>query len=145
MSDNVPITPGTGERVATREVQYSGETAQIQTVALATTSGANDTRTATDISETNPLPVTGAGELMEAIEALRFAVQSLTRSIGMALPGAQGWPIMEVRQATGGNLSVGTVTTLTNQAQIGGVAANDYIPVLMRLGADNLRRNISVT
>ena len=149
MSDNVQITPGTGERVATREVQYSGETAQIQTVALATTSGTNDARTATDISETNPLPVTGAGELMEAIEALRFAVQSLTRSIGMALPGAQGWPIMEVRQATASNLSVsigsGTVTTLTNQAQIGGVSANDYIPVLMRLGADTLRRNISVT
>ena len=161
MADNVAITPGTGERVATREVQYSGETAQIQTVALATTSGANDARVATDISETNPLPVTGAGELMEAIEALRFAVQSLTRTVGMAIPSAQGWPIMEMRQPTATNLNatvsiagsqtlatvttVSTVSTLTNQAQVGGFAANDYVPTMMRLGADNLRRNISVT
>jgi hypothetical protein len=32
MADNVGYTPGTGEKVATREVSYSGETAQIQTV-----------------------------------------------------------------------------------------------------------------
>ncbi len=157
MADNVAITPGTGERVATREVQYSGETAQIQTVALATTSGANDARVATDVGLDNPFPVTGAGELMEAIEALRFAVQSLTRTVGMAIPSAQGWPIMEVRQPTAANLNVtlgstaissGTITTvstLTNQSQQGGLATNDYIPTLMRMGAGNLRRNISVT
>lgn len=157
MADNVAITPGTGERVATREVEYSGETAQIQTVALATTSGANDARVATDVGPDNPFPVTGAGELMEAIEALRFAVQSLTRTVGMAIPSAQGWPIMEVRQPTAANLNVAlastaissgtitTVSTLTNQSQQGGLATNDYIPTLMRMGADNLRRNISVT
>ncbi len=155
MADNVAITPGTGERVATREVQYSGETAQIQTVALATTSGANDARVATDVGADNPLPVTGTGELMEAIEALRFAVQSLTRTVGMAIPSAQGWPIMEARQPTATNLNatvaiagsqtLGTVGTLTNQAQVGGLAANEYVPTMMRLSADNLRRNISVT
>ena len=157
MADNVAITPGAGERVATREVSYSGETAQIQTVGLATTTGPNDARVATDVSTDNPLPVTGAQELMEAIEALRFAVQSLTRSIGFALPSTQGWPIMEVRQPTAANFNVtlasttiasGTVTTvstLTNQSQQGGLATNDYVPTLLRLGADNLRRNISVT
>jgi hypothetical protein len=73
---------------------------------------------------------------------------------------------MEVRQATGSNLNVtvsgtatvgGTVTanigtgtltaltTLTNQTQIGGFNANDQIPALMHMQADNLRRNITVT
>lgn len=109
------------------------------------------------VSAATPMPVTGAQELMEAIEAMRFAVQSLTRSIGFALPSPQGWPIVEVRQPTAGNLNVtlgsttiasGTVTTvstLSNQTNQGGLATNDYIPTLMRMGADNLRRNISVT
>ena len=88
---------------------------------------------------------------------MRFSVGSLTKTIGYALPNALGQPIMEVRQATAGNLNVtasgtvtanigsGTLTTLTNQTQIGGFAANDKIPALMHLQADNLRRNISVT
>jgi hypothetical protein len=41
--------------------------------------------------------------------------------------------------------TVGTVTTLTNQTQIGGLPAFEQIPALMRLGADSLRRNVSVT
>ena len=108
-----------------------------------------------DASATNPLPVQAYGELVEAIEAMRFAIASLTKTIGFALPSAQGWPIMEVRQPTGTNLNAviasGTVTTvttmstLTNQSQIGGFSANDQIPAFMHLQADNLRRNILVT
>jgi hypothetical protein len=105
-----------------------------------------------DASATNPLPVAAYGELVEAIEAMRFAVAALTKTIGFALPSAQGWPIMEVRQPTGTNLNavigsgtVTTVSTLTNQSQLGGFATQDYIPSLMHLQADNLRRNISVT
>jgi hypothetical protein len=37
------------------------------------------------------------------------------------------------------------MATLTNQTLIGGLAATEQIPALMRLGADSLRRNISVT
>jgi hypothetical protein len=109
-----------------------------------------------DASATNPLPVQAYGELVEAIEAMRFAIASLTKTIGYALPNASGFPIMEARQATAGNLQVtvgsisggqtiATVSTLTNQSQIGGFAANDQIPAFMHLQADNLRRNISVT
>jgi hypothetical protein len=152
MADNVGYTPGTGAKVATREVTYSGETANAQAVGLVTFDGADDAKTATDISPTNPLPIGAHGELIEAIEALRMAVGSLTRSIGMALPNAQGFPIMEVRQATAANLAVTaniagnqTIATLTNQAQIGGFAANDQIPALMHLQADGLRSNITVT
>jgi hypothetical protein len=37
------------------------------------------------------------------------------------------------------------LSTLSNQSQMGGFAAQDQIPALMRLSADNLRRNISVS
>ena len=152
MADNVGYTPGTGAKVATREVNYSGEPANAQAVGLVTFDGADDAKTATDISPSNPFPIGAHGELIEAIEALRIAVGSLTRSIGMALPNAQGFPIMEVRQATSGNLAVTaniagnqSIATLTNQAQIGGFAANDQVPSLMRLSASALRSNITVT
>ena len=110
----------------------------------------------TDVSHSHHLPVVTQDELIEAIQALRFAVASLTKTIGFALPNAQGFPIMEARQATAANLNVtigsgtvtvgsGTITTLTNQSQIGGFAAQDQIPAFMHLQADSLRRNISVT
>jgi hypothetical protein len=41
--------------------------------------------------------------------------------------------------------TVTTVGTVTNQTQIGGLAATEQIPSLMRLGADSMRRNILVT
>ncbi len=110
----------------------------------------------TFVSSDTPMPVVAYGELVEAIEAMRMAVQSLVNTIGMALPNAQGFPIMEVRQATAANMNVtasvsGTVTSnigtgsLANQTQMGGFAANDQIPALMHLQADSLRRNITVT
>lgn len=155
MPDNVGITPGSGAKAASREVTYSGETAQVQVVGIATFDGADDAKTVGDVSPNNPMPIAAYGELMEAIEAMRVAIQSLTRTIGMALPSAAGWPIMEVRQPTASNLNVaaqqggtwnvGTVTTVSNQSQVGGFSANDQIPALMRLQADNLRNNISVT
>lgn len=156
MPDNVNYEANPAIKVATREVSYSGDTAHAQTVGLVTFSGANDAKTATDVDASNPVPVAAYGELVEAIEAMRFAINSLCRTIGMALPNASGQPIMEVRQATAGNLNatvtgtvnVGTTTTvstLTNQTQIGGFNANDQIPALMHMQADNLRRNISVT
>lgn len=156
MPDNVGYTAGSGVNIASREVSYSGQTAQAQVVGLATFAGADDAKTVADVSDSNPLPIAAYGELVEAIEAMRFAINQLTKSIGFALPNASGQPIMEVRQATAGNLNatvtgtvnVGTtttVTTLTNQSQIGGFNANDQIPALMHMQADNLRRNISVT
>lgn len=155
MTDNVEITPGTGVKVAAREGTYSGETAKSQTILIATAEGADDGKTITDVSPDNPLPIGAHGELIEAIEALRMAVGSLTRTIGMALPNAQGFPIMEARQATPANLQVTasiaatqtltTVSTLTNQSQIGGFAAQDQIPAFMHLQADGLRYNITVS
>ncbi|MCA3108454.1 MAG: hypothetical protein IOD09_20585 [Rhodocyclaceae bacterium] len=158
-TDNVGYTPGSGAKVATREVSYSGELAHLQVAGLATLSGPDDDKIAVDVSEANPMPVAAYGELIEAIESMRFAIGSLTKTIGYALPNAAGQPVMEVRQATAANLqvtvgsiaggqtlaTVTTLNTLTNQTQIGGFAANDQIPALMHMQADSLRRNISVT
>lgn len=153
MADNV-VLPGTGETIAADDIGG----VLYQRVKL--THGADGV--AHETSNNNPLPVdVTEGELLEQLSALRYAIQSLTRSIGLALPNAVGQPIMEARQATASNLNatvsiagsqtlatvttVSTVSTLTNQAQIGGIAANDYMPALLHLQADNLRRNISVT
>ena len=151
MADNVGYTPGAGATVAADEIGG----VLYQRVQI--THGADGI--AHETSNGNPLPVdVRDGQLLEQLSALRYAIQGLTRSIGQALPSAQGWPIMEARQPTAANLAVTaslaagqtlatvtTLATLTNQAQIGGVAANDYMPALMHLQADNLRRNISVT
>ena len=145
MADNVGITPGSGATAASDDIGG----VQFQRIKLVHgADGVNDG----DVSSANGLPVKGVGELMEAIEAMRFAINTLTKTIGMALPNAQGFPIMEVRQATAANMNVtigsGTITTVstvTNQSQLGGFATNDQIPALMKMQADNLRRNISVT
>jgi len=104
-----------------------------------------------DASATNPLPVQAYGELIEAIEALRMAVQALTRSgLGQAMPDtAQRLRVVVDAITSGITLAtvtnVGAVGTVTNQTQVGGFAAQDQIPAFMHLQADNLRRNISVT
>jgi hypothetical protein len=123
MADNVGYTPGTGAKVATREVTYSGETANAQAVGLVTFDGADDAKTATDISPSNPLPIAAYGELVEALEAIASGTVTTVSTVS----------------------TVSAVSTLTNQSQIGGFAANDQIPSLMHMQADNLRRNIVVT
>jgi len=151
MSDNVGYTPGVGATVAADDI--AGVLHQRVKIGV----GADGT--AVDVSTSNPLPVDASyGELVEALEALRMATNSLTKSIGFALPNLQGQPIFEARQATAANLQVtvgsiaggqtiGTVTTvstLTSQTNMGGHPANDQIPALMRMSADSLRRNIVV-
>jgi len=147
MADNVTL-PGTGEIVATDDIGG----VQYQQMKLVDSTPNSTTPVGTD---SNPLSVNASyGELVEALEALRIATSSLTKSIGFALPNLQGQPIFEARQATAANLNatvsgnlttITTVSTLTNQAQVGGFSANDQIPALMHLQADGLRANITVT
>ena len=145
-SDNVSL-PASGVKAASRVVDYSGEAAQVQAVALVTVAGADDAKAVADVSPDSPLPVAAYGELVEAVQALYLAVDSLCRSIGYALPNALGQPIFEARQATPANLqvtaSLAASQTLTNQAQIGGFAANDQVFALMRMAEDGLISNTS--
>jgi len=146
MADNVGYTPGTGATVAADEI---GGVLH-QRVKL----GIGDDGVAVDVSESNPMPVTlTQGEVVEALEAMRMAVHSLTRSIGQSMPDVAGRLRVVVDSITGALTlatitTVGTVTTVatvTNQTQVGGNPAFEQIPALMRLGADSLRRNVSVT
>ena len=156
MSDNLGYTPGAGAKVATRDVIYSGETAQVQAVGLVMLTGPDDGKSAVDVTQETPMPVAAYGELIEAIEALRMAVQSLTRSgLGQSMPDLAGRlrvlaenPTASAFNATvslAGGQTLATLSTLTNITQIGGLSATEEIPSLMRLGADASRKNIIVT
>ena len=109
---------------------------------------------ANPVTKDSPLPVdASSGELIEAIESLRMAVHALTRSIGMSMPDAAG----RLRVLTDASSAIGTVSTvstvtgvttvstLTNQAQVGGFAAQDQIAALMRTSADMLRQSTVAT
>jgi hypothetical protein len=139
MVDNVTL-PGTGEIVATDDVGG----AQYQLIKLVD-STVNST---TPIGTTsNPLPAALYGEAMEALEAMRFAIQALTRTVGLVQPDTAARMRVAVDAITA-NLTlttVSTVSTLTNQSQIGGYSAVEQIPSLMRMSADSLRRNITVS
>lgn len=87
MPDNVGYTPGTGAKVATREVTYSGETALAQVVGLATFAGADDAKTIADVDTSNPLPVNQSG--VSATGSLGV----LNAAIALSLNGASGWAV----------------------------------------------------
>lgn len=145
MADNVGYTPGTGATVAADEI--GGALYQ----RIKPTFG--DDGTATDVSAANPMPMAAYGELIDAIEAMRMSVQAMTRTIGQMQPDTASRMRVAI-DAISASLTLATITTvstvttcstLTNQTQIGGLAATEQIPSLMRLGADSMRRNISVT
>ena len=147
MADNIGYTPGAGATIAADDI--GGVLHQRIKI------GIGGDGVATDISTSNPMPVQEAGELVESIEALRMAVQSLNRTLGQVLPDTANR--MRVNIETGTNMTitslptlatvttVGTVTTMSNQTQIGGVAAQEQVNGILCLTAQGLRRNISVT
>lgn len=140
MADNVAITAGAGTTIATDDVGG----VQHQRVKL--TMGADGVSDG-DVSSSNPLPVIGKGELVETLEAIRFALVALTKTAGQSYPDGSGRMRVAIDAITA-SLTLATVTTVssvTNQAQMGGFAAQDQVPALMHLSADSLRRNISVT
>ena len=143
MADNVGYTPGSGEVIATDDI------AGVQYQRVKPVWGTDGV--AQDVNNTTPLPVTGAQELMEAIEAMRMAIQALTRTIGLAqvnpLTGRMLVDPSGVTSPVSGTISAGQNGTwnITNLATIGGVAANSQVQSFERMTADNLRRNINVT
>jgi hypothetical protein len=151
MADNVGYTPGSGAIVAADDI--GGVLHQRVKIGV----GADGT--AADVSTTNPMPAALYGEAIEALEAMRMAVQALTRTVGQMQPDTAARMRVALDSITAGLTlatittvgtvttvsTVTTVTTLTNQTQIGGLAATEQIPSLMRLGADSMRRNITVS
>lgn len=143
MADNIGYTPGTGATIAADEI--AGVLHQRVKIGV----GADGT--ATDVSTSNPMPIMAYGELVEAIEAMRMAIQSLNRTIGLAqvnpLTGSMYVDGSRVTQSVNGTVNAVQSGTwnITNLATLGGQAANSAIPAFERATADNLRRNIIVT
>ena len=150
MADNIGYTPGSGAIIAADDV--GGALLQRIKVVVGA-DGVNDG----DVSLANPMPIQGVGELVEQLAAIRMLLQSMTRTVGQAMPDAFGRLLVNVATGTVAVsalptlalvttvTTVTTVGTLTNQTNIGGLPATEQIPSLMRLGADSLRRNIVVT
>ena len=146
MADNTTLNPGAGGDIAATD-DIDGVKFQRVKLTLGA-DGVNDG----DASAGNPMPVAAYGELIEAIEAMRMAIQSLSRSIGQSMPDTAGrlrvlpeQPTAAALQATVSLASNQVLGTVNNQVSVGGIAATEQIPSLMRLGADSARRNITVS
>lgn len=100
--DNVALPPSS-IKAATREVTYSGELAHAQAVGLVTLDGADDSKTARDISDANPLPIQEIS-----------APTSLLNRILARLMSPLGYDRSIDRSRTTTVLESGTVTGLTN-------------------------------
>ena len=143
MADNVAYTPGSGATIAADDI----DGVLYQRVKMI--HGADGI--AHETADGNPLPIKAMGELIEAIEAMRMAIQSLNRTVGMAqvnpLTGRMLVDGAGVTQPVSGTIAAtqSGVWNVTNLATIGGQNANSQIPSFERMTADNLRRNISVT
>jgi hypothetical protein len=143
MADNVGYTPGVGAIIAADDI--GGILYQKVKMIHGADGIAHET------ADNNPLPVTATQELMQAIEAMRMAIQSLTRTIGLAqvnpLTGRMLVDPSGVTSPVSGTISANQSGTwnITNLATIGGVAANSQVQSFERMTADNLRRNITVT
>lgn len=143
MPDNIGYTPGTGSTIAADEI--SGVLHQRVKI------GIGEDGQATDVSSSNPMPVEVIGELIDAIEAMRMAIVSLQKSIGMAqvnpLTGRMLVDPSGVTSPISGTITAnqGGTWNVNNQSQIGGQSANSVVISLERMTADNLRNNINVT
>ena len=144
MADNVTL-PGTGRVVASDDV--GGVDYQRVKVSHGPDGSATDTST------TNPLPVQLLGEAIEALEAMRVALGTLTRTLAASIPDVSGRARVAVESLSSGMTlstvtTVGTVTTaatLTNQTTIGGNPATPVIPAFMGLAASAHRDRIQVS
>ena len=85
------------------------------------------------------------GEILEALQAMRMAIEVMSRSFSTFYPDTAG-RLRVLIDSTSSNLNtVNGVTTLSNQTSMGGFAANQQVPALINMNANDLRRNISVT
>jgi len=99
-------------------------------------------------------PLTSAelasSEVVEALRQIQMEVEVLKNSIGQSRVDSGG-RLRILLDSISASLTlatvttVGTVTTLSNQSQIGGVNANDQVPSLRRQAADSLLTKINIT
>lgn len=150
MADNVTL-PGTGMDVATDDI--GGKHVQ----RIKPQHGVDGE--AVDTSKVNPFPVELLGEALDAMQAMRMAINALTRTIGQSLPDTAGRQrvLLDAISASLTLATVSTVTavttvstvttvaTLTNQTNIGGFSAAPQVPALMGIQANALRARIEIS
>jgi hypothetical protein len=137
MADNVGYTPGVGATIAADDI--GGILYQKVKMIHGADGIAHET------ADNNPLPVTATQELMQAIEAMRMAIHTLTRTIGLAQVNPLTGRMLVDPSGVTSPVSQSGTWNITNLATIGGVAANSQVQSFERMTADNLRRNINVT
>ena len=142
MADNVGYTPGSGATVAADDIGG----VLYQRVKPVT----GDDGTATDVSATNPMPVAAYGELIEAIESLRMAVNSIARMLPQR--GAQesiNTNIISGSLSTVNSVSsVSSIGSISSLASITTIANRNFIEVpelLANISAQSIRNNITVS
>jgi hypothetical protein len=150
MPDNVGYTPGSGAKVATREVSYSGETALVQVVGLATVSGPDDATTVQDVSLSNPMP-TVANQSDDLLRMLSRLIKILECNAVVDQQQRQRVTI----DAITGSLVLGTVSTVTNmatlstvntvaaQTALAGMDREMYINIAKNTYANSIRSQLS--
>jgi len=150
MADNIGYTPGSGAKVATREVSYSGETALVQVVGLATVSGRDDATTVQDVSLSNPMP-TVANQSDDLLRMLSRLVKILECNAVVDQQQRQRVTI----DAITASLVLGTVSTVTNiatlntvntvaaQTSLAGMDREMYINIAKNTYANSIRSQLS--
>ncbi len=144
MPDNVSITPGAGAKVASREVEWSGETAQMQVVALGTTKGDDDARTAREIGADNPLPTQEAGSVTSLLERILLVLLS-PRGYDRATDRVRSSITIDASQNINNVAGVTTVTTvqsLSDITSLGTISARAASLAQINLAFKSLRDRI---
>ena len=147
MPDNVGYTPGSGAKVATREVSYSGETALVQVVGLATVSGPDDATTVQDVSLSNPMPMVAnqSDDLLRILSRLvkilecnavvdqqqrqRVTIDAITANLNL-----QGVNVVT---------TVATVNNVAAQTSLAGMDREMYINIAKNTYANSIRSQLS--
>jgi hypothetical protein len=150
MADNVGYTPGSGEKVAAREVTYSGETVKAQAVGLVTFAGADDAKIVADVNSSNPLPMV-ANQSDDLLRMLSRLVKILECNAVVDQQQRQRVTI----DAITGSLTLGTVSTVTNlgtvstvstvaaQTTLAGMDREMYINLAKNTYANSIRSQLS--
>lgn len=136
MPDNVGYTPGTGATIATREIAYSGQTAQAQAVGLVNFSGTDDAKIGRDIGDDNPLQtqeISGATSLLNRILAVLMSPMGFDRSLSRQRVTA----VVESGTVTTVS-TVTTVTTVTTVSTVSGLTNIDGRNGSMLINQTNL-------
>lgn len=132
MSDNFPLTPGSGRNAATDEVSYSGDTADVQLVRPVLVSGSEGSKTVVglpgdatnglivDLGANNDVTVTGTVTVAQATAANLNATVVGTGTFAVQAAQSGGWSVAQL--GTWNVSTVTTVSTVTSLAQFAGNA-----------------------